>query len=443
MFNLLEECKKLISIRSDKEAGNRQLVDHLVPYCRSVGLNITLQPGKDPKEINLIAHTVPSNSKDLCPQGILLNTHLDTVPGGDTSRWTETGNDPFRPTLKGDLLFGRGSADTKLDFLCKLKALENIQTSFSKPLREIFKIPIALVGTYGEEQGLLGARFIWETGVMHPKFALVGEPCELKPVIAHKGVLYMRAWCSISVSQNISNIEEKIFRGKAAHGSTPQLGENAIYKGIDWLLQKLKEEPNLEAIEVNGGTVHNIVPEECRIKVGRGETPSKRTLFLKKFFELHQKTQDYLETHSDPEFDPPPTTTNVGVIRTSETKIEIEFDYRLIPQTDSEKLLKILKQLQHEAHLDVILLDAPMVTRKDSEMAQVVKTALQKVELSVEFFTKSGNTEGAVYNAMGAQSIIFGPGLAKGNIHASNEFMYVSQLFKAAEFYEAFLRQFC
>jgi acetylornithine deacetylase/succinyl-diaminopimelate desuccinylase-like protein len=200
MIDLLQESKRLISIRSDEEIGTSSITEHLVPFCERLGFHITLQPGEDPRDVNLIAHTVPSPAKDLCPQGLFLGTHLDTVPGGDTSLWTETENDPFNPVVKGDQLFGRGSADTKLDFLCKLTALENIQNSFSKPLAQIFKIPIALVGTYGEERALAGARLIRETGVMHPKYALVGEPCELKPVIAHKGILYMKAWCSIPPS---------------------------------------------------------------------------------------------------------------------------------------------------------------------------------------------------------------------------------------------------
>lgn len=446
MLNLLEEAKTIISIRSDDASGTRQLVDYLVPFCAAVGFNVTLQPGENSQELNLIAHTVASGAKDLCPGGIFMGTHLDTVPGGDISLWTETGNDPFRPIVKGDQLFGRGSADTKLDFLCKLKALENIQASFpEKSLAQIFRIPIALVGTFGEERALAGARLIRETGIMHPKFALVGEPCELKPVIAHKGILYMRAAARISIGGNLGLLEEKTFRGKAAHGATPHLGENAIYKAIDWLFEKLESEPNLEVLEVNGGTVHNIVPEECRIKVGVGSASSKRIAFLKSFFELHKKAQAYLDTHSDPAFDPAPTTTNLGVIRSNQDKIEMEFDFRTIPATDADRLTGVFEELQQkipEAQVEVIRLNPPMATEKDSEMAVHVSAALKAANLPVEFVTKAGNTEGSIFNSMGVQSIIFGPGLAKGNIHCPNEFMNISQLAKAVEFYEAFLRRF-
>jgi acetylornithine deacetylase/succinyl-diaminopimelate desuccinylase-like protein len=199
-------------------------------------------------------------------------------------------------------------------------------------------------------------------------------------------------------------------------------------------------------IEVIGGTVHNIVPEKCRIKVGAGKAPSLRVKFLKKFFELHQKTQAYLATHSDAKFDPAPTTTNVGVIRTEGDKIEMEFDFRTIPETEPDKLVGIFQDLSPEVpggEVEVIRLNPPMGTDPDSEMVQRVKSALKSAGLTLEFLTKAGNTEGSIYNEMGVKSIIFGPGVAKGNIHCPNEFMNISQLFKAVEFYEAFLRQFC
>src|SRR6266849_518416 len=56
------------------------------------------------------------------PRGLLLVTHLDTVDPGPPEFWTETGGNPFALTQKGHRLFGLGSADTKLDALCKLFA---------------------------------------------------------------------------------------------------------------------------------------------------------------------------------------------------------------------------------------------------------------------------------------------------------------------------------
>jgi len=60
----------------------------------------------------------------------------------------------------------------KLDFLCKLKALERYR-------ERKLKMPIYLVGTAGEEIGMIGAKFLIKSLVLNPKYVLVGEPSEL------------------------------------------------------------------------------------------------------------------------------------------------------------------------------------------------------------------------------------------------------------------------
>src|SRR4051812_41295554 len=57
-------------------------------------------------------------------KGLLLNTHLDTVSPGLSENWTETDKDPFGAVIKNGKIYGLGSADVKLDFLCKLVAIE-------------------------------------------------------------------------------------------------------------------------------------------------------------------------------------------------------------------------------------------------------------------------------------------------------------------------------
>ena len=95
--------------------------------------------------------------------------------------WTATGQDPFRPTRDGDRLYGLGSADAKLDFLCKLAAIAEVDATR-------LRYPLRLVGTFAEEIGLRGARHLVESGETRGfRYALVGEPSELACVRAHKG----------------------------------------------------------------------------------------------------------------------------------------------------------------------------------------------------------------------------------------------------------------
>jgi acetylornithine deacetylase/succinyl-diaminopimelate desuccinylase-like protein len=140
LFDLLEESKKLISLCSVSSEGTREIIEHLAPFCQKLGFHLTFQsPEEDnsSRQVNLIAHTVSKDSQNLCPHGLMMGTHLDTVPPGNPFLWTETGQDPFCATVKEGKIYGLGSADTKLDFLCKLQAIEKVG------LKNI-KVPLAL-----------------------------------------------------------------------------------------------------------------------------------------------------------------------------------------------------------------------------------------------------------------------------------------------------------
>src|SRR5690606_33478668 len=135
---------------SETQHSNARLVDFLRPLILSSGLHLTEQAVQEGAEtfINLIAH----NSRPTDPQLLLFNTHLDTVSAGDPRQWTKTGNDPLKATWVKDRVYGLGSADVKIDFLCKLWAAKQ-----ARPQR-----PFALVGTYGEERGLIGVQKLFE-----------------------------------------------------------------------------------------------------------------------------------------------------------------------------------------------------------------------------------------------------------------------------------------
>ncbi len=446
MFDLIEEAKRIIAIRSGPQEGTYELVEYLIPFCQKLGLRFFPQPalnGDSQREVNLIAYTVSKDSSDLCPGGLALVTHLDTVPPGNYSLWTETGGNPYQATLKEDRIYGLGSADTKLDFLCKLKAMENVGISAFGG-----KIPLALIGTFGEERALAGVRLLQESGIIHPKFALVSEPSEMQPVVKHKGILYLRVVFETSPPTPLLSKERvaaggsrvRSFSGRAAHGSMPHLGESAIEKAVMWLFEEQKKKPGLQLISIQGGTVHNVVPESCIVEYSddsHGEC--QKISFLKKFYQRLSSANIYLKTHRNHEFDPPKTTCNVGVIRTISGHIEIEFDFRLIPETDGNVLFEIFKDLHC---VEIIRSNAPMNTHLDSEIVQHVKRAFTSLGVTPKFMVKSGNTEGAVLSQMGVETIVIGPGRSVGNIHAPNEYNEISQLQKAVEVYTHFLRQF-
>ncbi len=132
---------------------------------------------------------------------VLLDAHLDTVPVTDPAAWT---HDPFGAELDQDRLWGRGAADTKgslAAMLCAVAALED------------FPGTLLLSASVCEEN--LTSAALNHVLDRHPAdLVLVGEPTSLRLGVAQKG----RAGLVVEA------------RGRSAHTSRPELGDNAIYK---------------------------------------------------------------------------------------------------------------------------------------------------------------------------------------------------------------------
>jgi acetylornithine deacetylase/succinyl-diaminopimelate desuccinylase-like protein len=174
----------------------------------------------------------------------------------------------FQPTLKGDRLFGRGACDTKGSIAAMLTALLNVARSPSRPQ----ETEIILAALVDEENNQSGSRALVANG-SRANLAIVGEPTLLKVITAHKGDL----WLTLRT------------RGKAAHGSRPELGRNAVHamaRVVEWLetdyAAKLakKEHPLLGPATVNVGSIHggtqpNIVPDSCEISMDRRTIPGE------------------------------------------------------------------------------------------------------------------------------------------------------------------------
>jgi acetylornithine deacetylase/succinyl-diaminopimelate desuccinylase-like protein len=166
---------------------------------------------------------------------------------------------PFRLSSKGGRLYGRGAADTKGPTAALLSALD--RWSRSKERRET-NVKWTIVATAGEEQGSLGAEFLCKRG-LKADFAIALEPTDLKVVTAAKGVLRVRITAA----------------GRAAHGSTPHKGINAIYRLMP-LMEAVREgisrklstrrhallgKATVNMGSIIGGGELNIVPATCTI----------------------------------------------------------------------------------------------------------------------------------------------------------------------------------
>src|ERR1022692_2960548 len=116
----------MIQIDSTPRSGNREIASFCSQLCRDAGFNVKLQETSlgGIKQMNILARPQESAEKN----EVIFQTHLDTVEPGPMGNWTKTDNNPFQATILDDRIYGLGTADVKLDYLCKLRALKEFVT---------------------------------------------------------------------------------------------------------------------------------------------------------------------------------------------------------------------------------------------------------------------------------------------------------------------------
>jgi acetylornithine deacetylase/succinyl-diaminopimelate desuccinylase-like protein len=237
------------------QAGEKNVSDFLASVAAQAGLEVEYQkvlPGRS----NFIARLLPSGP---IRHTILLAPHLDTVVADSTQ---------FIPQRKNGRLYGRGACDTKGSVAAMLSAVSELAGGKDRPQFT----EIVFAGLIDEEHAQAGSRALADSG-FKADLAIIGEPTRLKVITAHKGNL----WLDVTTL------------GRAAHGSTPHLGRNAVHEMariVDWLetdyatFLRKRTHPLLGAASVNvgkisGGSQPNIVPHHCVIAVDRRTLPGE------------------------------------------------------------------------------------------------------------------------------------------------------------------------
>lgn len=412
--------EKIIEIDSETERSNSEVVAFLRPLLTEAGLQVQTQDVRENGQ--LFSNLIAFNQSPTHPDLLLFNTHLDTVSGGDAAQWTKTGGNPRRATRVGDKIYGLGTADVKIDFLCKLWAIRNTPN---------LARPIALVGTYGEERGLNGVQELFKGKRVTPRYAVVGEPSNLEIIYAHKGHFIGTA----SFPLEPHGAREISTTGRAAHSSTPNLGINALSK-----LLKLVDAKKLGLHAVYSGTNSNRVPESARALVS--ERAGRATRDILKFVGRVEKIVAGFAQKRDRAFSPSMTTVSWNLATTTEGRLTLIFDVRTLPQIDSAKLrAKIEAALPSGGRWESIFVDLPLAGSKDSRLIQCAQGALKSIGVKPRIKTKASSTEAAVYHHHGAQAFVFGPGISVGNVHKPNEHNLLSQIRTATRFYQELLKQ--
>lgn len=191
---------------------------------------------------------------------LMLNGHTDTV-GVEGMRIS-----PYMPSIIDGKLYGRGALDMKSGLAAQILAAKALIES-----RIRLKGDLIIACVADEEHKSLGTEALVSTYTADA--AIVTEPTNLKIGTTHKGFVWAKA----------------SFKGKAAHGSRPEEGVDAILKAGKFLTaldnwenvhlpkyqHPLLGRASLHAAIIRGGEAISIYPSHCEVELERRTLPGE------------------------------------------------------------------------------------------------------------------------------------------------------------------------
>lgn len=361
----------LIKKKTVNPPGNEYLAKEIVTKAmKDLGMKIEIKE-KEKGRTNIIGKIGKGKPK------IALIAHVDVVPAGDG--WK---TNPFKPVIKNGKIYGRGALDDKGCFAVAWAAIKAFLGKNPK-----LKGTIYLVAAADEEKGSeLGAKWLIRKG-FRPDMALIPDNGLMDAaIIGEKGVTQIK----------ITSF------GKQAHGSTPELGVNAIEKLAQLLLSIKKinfgkrfhkdfRPLTLNIGQIEGGHASNIVPAraEARIDIR---------------YPLGMERKDIVK------------------------RIKNE--------------AKKLKAKDENAHfrIEAIAHKKPHLVSKNSLICQKFLEAAKQLKMPMKLETVGGITVGKDLYFAGIPSICHYP-TKKELAHMANEYVEIKNLVKAAQFYTLFLEK--
>lgn len=349
------------------DQSNRGVIDELAARFSEYGFTTKREPVASFYEEKAKENLIASMGKG--HGGLVLSGHTDTVPY-NAERWA---SDPFTLIRKNDRLYGLGATDMKGFFPVIMAALDRLSI---KPAD--LKAPITILATADEESSMAGARALSRPDLNGGRFALIGEPTELKPIHMHKGIM----------------MERITVEGQAGHSSNPALGNNAI------------------------DAMHRVLAELTRYR------------------------DELAERFTHPGFELAAPTLNFGCIHGGDSpnricgRCELEHDVRMLPGMNSEDIRAEIK-----ARLDSIAQEtdarvtiAPLAQSvpafeqsRESDWIQTVAEFTEQEPISVAF-----TTEAPFLQALGCNTVVLGPG-SIDQAHQADEYIALSQIEPAVE----------
>jgi len=271
----LQLIQTLVRMNTVSHQSNLALIDFVQSELRQLGVASRLTFNAARTKANLFATLGEGKAA-----GIILSGHTDTVPW-DGQDWT---HDPLSATVHNGRLYGRGSCDMKGFIGMALAHAADFLASAAP-----FAIHLAL--SYDEEVGCLGVKELiadMKDAGIAPLACIVGEPTNMVPATAHKGVY--RYQCCV--------------RGKEAHSSLTPQSVNAIEMAAR-LIGKVRDmadgfeanEPRYAGFDVpfstasvgqfHGGIADNVVPRDAVFRYEFRNLPTADALLMQKQVVAH------------------------------------------------------------------------------------------------------------------------------------------------------------
>lgn len=367
--------KKLIVFDTTSRNSNLSLITAIQEWLASHKIESQLIYDETGKKANLLA-TLPCR-KGSKNGGLMLSGHTDVVPV-DGQEWY---TDPFQATQIEDRIYGRGTCDMK-GFIAVVLALvpEFKKMKLTKPIHFAF--------SYDEEVGCLGAPSIVKTlqkNNIQPSACIVGEPTEMHPAIAHKGINAFH--CKV--------------HGNAKHSSMTNEGCNAIEYAAQ-LITKIRQYADqlrtkgqqdkgftipftsMTVNQIQGGTAVNIIPNLCEFAFEFRNLPSVQPQ------EIIAKIQNYI----------------------AETQVAMKQEFPLA-----------------KIELNEVASPPAFEASPDAAFTKLVSTLTgENKALKLAFATEAG-----LFQQMNIPTIVCGPGSIE-QAHRPNEFITLDQITKCEKF---------
>ena len=196
----------------DQPSAKEEAIAHMVAgELKGMGFDVEM-PVKTCGRPNVLGRIKGADGPSL-----MINDHLDTYPVVEPEKWDKTDFDPYKATQHGNLLFARGTSDTRGNMASALLALRAVTDAKPELQGEL----LACFTVDEERDGTDGSIFMVEEMGLNPDYSITAEPTAWGGPEGHWGM-------SISTANSGHCLVEIEVKGTKGHIWRPDIVANPI-----------------------------------------------------------------------------------------------------------------------------------------------------------------------------------------------------------------------